>query len=314
MPPEKFNFRLRFHLREGDCIASDEVEILIVEDQDRGQLTVRSGGRGRPLRSQPSALLVGQGYDDRRAALRAADNAKSALLVWAVGRRIGVNIGHRLGWSRGVEGPAGDAAHTDGIDVYEDGEKGGITGLMKLDAAVGTNAEAFVSTVRHEFLRDTVLSEKQRLAAELYCQSFFDLSRRSRFITLVTAVEALLEPPQRDAAAQSLVAQLEAAVRSASVSTEVRDSMLGSLHWLNNDSIGQTGRALCRRLLHGRNFLGKAPDKFFAECYAARSQILHNGSPKNQTVDMVELADAASCFVSALLIASFRECAANTSG
>lgn len=58
---------------------------------------------------------------------------------------------------------------------------------------VGKHPDIFVEQFRQGMIT-LPLSDTQLLGAELYGLSFFDMSFRSRFITLVTAVEAMLEP------------------------------------------------------------------------------------------------------------------------
>jgi Apea-like HEPN len=144
------------------------------------------------------------------------------------------------------------------------------------------------------------------LAAEIYASSFFDISARSRFITLVTAVETLLEPAQRAQEVQELVSRFETLTRDSDIKKATRDSILGSLQWLRQDSIGQAGRALARRLLSNEEFDGQPAEKFFARCYDRRSLLVHRGTTDDD-VDILQTANAMENFVARLLVVSLAD-------
>jgi hypothetical protein len=145
------------------------------------------------------------------------------------------------------------------------------------------------------------------LAGEILSASYFDASGRSRFVTRITAVEALLDPQPRSAAAQRVVAKLLEVVEEGGLDESTRAAMSGSLRWLNRESIGQAGRALAARLLHGRAYEGQAPDRFFSFCYNLRSSILHFGRVPVEITNFRNVCAAAHQFVCDILIASFAE-------
>ncbi len=116
-----------------------------------------------------------------------------------------------------------------GIDVYEHRDDLIFVGI-NAQATIGKSAATFVDQIAATFHDPVTLTEKQVLAAELYCASFFDVSFRSRLITLVTAVEALLEPPPRSENAQALVSAMKAMVRCGNIDEDDREAMLSSLH------------------------------------------------------------------------------------
>jgi hypothetical protein len=148
-----------------------------------------------------------------------------------------------------IGGPVRADVH--GIDVYEH-----VDGLMfaalDAEASIGKAAAAFVEQVAAVITTPVPLSAKQELAGEILSASYFDASDRSRFVTLITAVEALLDPQPRPAAAQQVVAKMMQIVEEGIVDDGTRAAMSGSLQWLKRESIGQAGRALADRLLLGR--------------------------------------------------------------
>jgi hypothetical protein len=190
-----------------------------------------------------------------------------------------------------------------GIDVYEHVEN---LRFASVDAnvQVGKHPPNLMGTFQREYLNSRQLTEKQAVASEIYASSFFDVSARSRFITLVTAVEALLEPPARSDEVQTVVAELEATTRRSTIDKPTKESIIGSLEWLRSQSIGEAGRALARRLLPNELFDGQSSSDFFTRCYDFRSQIMHRGTIADKSVDTLHLANVMEEFVNKLLLAS----------
>ena len=208
------------------------------------------------------------------------------MLLWAVRNRVGIDLGGRraqgvitnagLQWLEGQIGaPVRAAVH--GIDVYEHID-GLVFAATNADASVGKAAQAFVEQVAGAITIPVPMTAKQELAGEILSASYFEASDRSRFITLITAVEALLDPQPRSPAALELVARLRGIVNDSGMDEATRAAMAGSLQWLRQESIGQAGRALATRLLPDRIYQAQAPERFFSFCYDLRSSILHLGT------------------------------------
>jgi hypothetical protein len=145
------------------------------------------------------------------------------------------------------------------------------------------------------------MTRKQQLAAEILTSHHFDTSPRSRFLTLMTAIESLLAPKECGADAHSVVAALLRTVAESSLDKSTKDSMKGAIRWLRSESINQSGRRLATTLLSGRQYDGKPPAVFFSDIYEVRSGIVHRGdSPK----EMLDLVNATQQFVKDLILAS----------
>ena len=311
----QYDFRLEFRLPGRDHINADAEELPVLNDSGGVTIRLRSGARGSPIKDHSRASLIGGPYPSAADARGAAERAKRALLFWAVRNRIGIDLGGRrprgvitsagLQWLEGQIGaPVSAAVH--GIDVYEH-----IDGLvfvaMNAEASVGKAAQAFVEQVAGAITIPVPMTSKQELAGEILSASYFDASDRSRFITLITAVEALLDPQPRPPAAQELVAKLIEIVNESGMDEVTRAAMSGSLQWLKQESIGQAGRALATRLLPDRIYQAQPSGRFFTFCYDLRSSILHFGTVPAAVADFPSVCAAAHEFVCDLLIASFAE-------
>jgi hypothetical protein len=307
----KFDFRLRFNLPESYRIASDAEELDLIVDSIGHRIYLKSGATNTPIKDHARAAVRGGPFESEQEAYDAAERSKRALLFWAVGQRTGIDFGDGRQRSiathaglRMLEEQYGVPFRNDkhGIDVFEPLEKLSFVHSVAT-ARVGKYPPNLVSTFIREYPNKVHVSEKQMLACEIYASSFFDISQRSRFITLITAVEALLEPARRSDPAQSLVDELFAKTEAGAVDEATRASIKGSLEWLRSESISQAGRALTNSLLPDKLYDGKSASAFFTMCYELRSKIVHRGTAGND-VDVWQLASLVEEFVAHLLIAS----------
>jgi hypothetical protein len=311
----EYDFRLRFHLPRRDHINAEAEELLVLQDSAGATIRLRSGARGSAIKDHSHASLIGGPYPSAEDAHAAAERAKRALLIWAVRNRVGIDLGGRRPRSvitasgrQWLEEQIGAPVRADvhGIDVYEHAD-GLVFAALNAEASIGKASAAFVEQVAAAIATPLHLSAKQELAGEILSASYFDASDRSRFVTLITAVEALLEPQSRPAAAQQMVAKMLQIVDEGGVDEATRAAMSGSLQWLKRESIGQAGRALADRLLDGRVYAAQPPGRFFTFCYELRSSILHLGKVPAAINDFPSVCAAAHAFVCDLLIASFAE-------
>jgi hypothetical protein len=311
----RYDFRIRFHLPGEDYINADSEELLVLEDETGSTIRLKAGSRGSTIKDHSHAALIGGPYQSTEEASEAAEWAKRALLIWAVRNRMGIDLGGRppqgviteegMKWAeKQFGGPVRADVH--GIDVYEH-----IDGLVFVavdsKAHLGKGAEAFIKQVAASINDRLPLSQKQELAGEILSASYFDETDRSRFITLITALEALLDPELRPVVAQETVDTMIQILHESGVGASTRDSMLGTLQRLKRESIGQAGRALADRLLAGNLYDGRSPGQFFAFCYDLRSKILHSGKVPDTVADFSRVSAKAKEFLTELLIASYEE-------
>jgi hypothetical protein len=286
-------------------------ELKLLELPGGQQLRLKSGGTEKPIKAFERAAVLGAPFSSVEQARTGAERAKAALLYWALEHRLGIDFGD--GHPRGtiteagrkrlevsLGGPIRPDVH--GIDIYE--RQPDLKFVhSQVDATLGVNPDSFVETFAREFTGARQLTAKQSLSAEIYSSSFFDISPRSRFITLVTAVEALLEPGERPIPVQLLVKEMETLTRAADIDPRTRDSIIGSLQWFKAESIGQAGKSLAARLLPDKNYDGRSAPAFFTYCYGIRSNLVHRGV-MDPSVNPLLLANTMQAFVADLLLAS----------
>ena len=309
------DFRLRFNFPEAYRINSEKemLELLVLKAGERIRLC--SDVIGTPIKEHARAAVLGGPYASEGQARDAAEKSKRALLYWAIEQRLGIDFGdgkqRSIVTNEGLEVlqkqygcPCRNDIH--GIDVYEHVENLKFVSF-NVKETVGKFPLKLIDTFKREYLNSRRLTEKQVLSSEIYASSFFDVSARSRFVTLVTAVEALLEPLERSDEVQALVAELKAMTlrsKRSKIDEPTRESIIGSLERLRHQSISQAGRTFADRLIPNDLFDGQSSADFFTRCYEWRSQIVHRGKIEDELVDMWHLANVMESFVARLLLAA----------
>jgi hypothetical protein len=306
-----YDFRLRFNFPETYHINAEADKLELLDLSSGEKLTLVSGSSGAPISEKNKAAVIGKSFTSKDKAGVAAEKCKRALLYWAIEKRLGIDFGGKqrswftdAGLAR-LEEKLGCPVRNDihGIDVYEHVEKLKFVSF-NAEAKLGKDPNKLIDTFKREYIKNRVFTEKQLLASEIYASSFFDVSARSRFITLVTAVEALLKPLKRSDDVEALVKGFKDKTQQSIADKSTRASLIGSLEWLKYQSIGQAGRELSQQLLPNESFDGRASADFFNRCYDLRSQILHYGAISGGREDIWHLANVMEEFVNKLLLAA----------
>jgi len=133
-----------------------------------------------------------------------------------------------------------------------------------------------------------------RLAIELYCSTPFEVSARSRLVTMVSALEAVLPEYKVDArtkaalqrAAETVALQLDELPQSSADRVSI-DRLLQRVTSLNSESISSSLRRWVREMAEREPALGQADDlvESVGRAYDVRSRLLHTGHASTQHVD-----------------------------
>jgi hypothetical protein len=94
---------------------------------------------------------------------------------------------------------------------------------------------------------------------------------------------------------------IRATQESASLSDKEKNSLLGSLKWLLDESINQAGRRLAEEKLGSRVYAKKTAPSFFSYCYDLRSRLVHGKYPLPEQGEINSAAGQLEVFVSDLL-------------
>lgn len=127
--------------------------------------------------------------------------------------------------------------------------------------------------------RGAVMSERNQLAYDLFsASSVVADSSDARFVMLMMAVESMLELEARPAPVRMHVETLIAQTEASGLSQRDISSIVGSLRWLFDESIGQAGRRLAE-LLGERRYGDQRASDFFKSAYDLRSRLVHGTYP-----------------------------------
>jgi len=306
-----YDFRLRFNFAEAYRVNSEAEKFKLLELTSGKNIILTSGLSGAPIKEQNSVAVLGKLFKSEAEAREAAERCKRAFLYWSIEQRVGIDFGDGRQRSRFTDAglkyfekmhgcPLRSDIH--GIDVYEHIEELKFISF-NAKAEVGKHPDKLIDTFGREYLNNRPFTEKQLLASEIYANSFFDISARSRFVTLVTAIEALLEPLKRSDDVEELLEEFKDKIRQSTVDETTRNSIIGSLGNLTHQSISQAGRLLANRLLPKEVFNDQASGDFFSRAYDLRSRLLHDGAIKKEDGDIWNLANVMEAFVHKLLLA-----------
>jgi len=279
---------------------------------------IRSGTKGSPLSAGSTASIVCGPFEGKREARAAAELARDAILLWATAHGIGVDTGD--GHVRSaltdkgkelIEAQFGKPVRDDiqGIDVYADEDREMLFVRLNAEAQLAKNPDTFVEQVAMAVSGQWKATDKQSIAMELLSSSYFDSVFRSRFITLVTAVEALVKQNKREGSIQLLLDDACKAVSNLHISNSEKSSLKSGLQRLREESIGRSAAKLITHLLPSKMYGKLAAHKFFRKCYNIRSETVHEGRPHDTDVDFLPLGNELQVLVRDLILASIRESA-----
>lgn len=265
---------------------------------------------GFPIGDSPELIVVSSGWPTAESAQAAGERCKQALTLVFTRLGIGADFGPRtptsvftsygLQWAGQMFGGR-TINNVHGLMVYETDPPPMFAG-MNLKAHVTRAPGRFEKVLGNVLAHASEMTPRQQLAHDLFHASFFETSGAARFLALVMAVEAMLEPQPRPEGSRRHVERLLALTDDAEgLDEKERDSIGGALKWLFSESIGQAGRRLARERLGDRKYLGKPAAKFFTDCYGLRSRLVHGSTGTPTSEDIANVVTEFQTLVSDLL-------------
>lgn len=311
-----YSFRIRFTKSPRDTINIDLPSWDTTLPNSNTPISLRSTKRDTSIREDKNLTLHGHGWNSEEEAKLAGEECQDALMLSLVRLRIGADFGNRAPKSAFtqagltmLEQQTSQRMLNDfhGLMVYK---REPVPLFASLNAGMvrGVQQEKFEEVFRYAILNPRQLTDRERLSIECFNSSFFQTTEDTRFLLLMMAIEALLEPAQRPTASQRHVEQLIDQTRKSKLLTNTEiDSLLGSLRWLLQESIGQSGRRLASERLGNRTYLDRSPASFFTFCYSIRSCLVHGQTPFPSRDEVSSVVAALEVFVSELLSGSLLE-------
>lgn len=107
---------------------------------------------------------------------------------------------------------------------------------FKACGVIGKNHNSFKDTLADAIALGRSLTEHERVSFHLFSASFFQPTADGRFLLLVMAVEALIEPVRKSAEAVAYVHRFMQQIEDSPLEEHEKDSLTGSLRWLRDES------------------------------------------------------------------------------
>jgi hypothetical protein len=254
---------------------------MYLTDSGAAQPAVLRSWLGGPIEETLDLVLRGWGYETPAAAESGALRWRSAVTVGLAAHNVGADFGMRAPASW-MNPDLLAAISPDGTPVMHDQFQLMIFPTQPAPRFAGLNAPGITvgkseAEVRHAIqlsqAEGTQLTERQHLTYAAYTASF-GLRPDARMVALVSAVELMTDPKQRDDDAQAAVDAMVATVKASNMDQSTKDSMKGALTWLRRQSIKQSVRDVAATL-GDRTYMGESAPDFLSRCYDLRSSLVH---------------------------------------
>ncbi len=310
-----FHFRVRFRFPHNRVLDSEERSV-DVPMLPMGGTYVIAAVSGESLNDSQWLLIKdgGEGFATEDEATKAGRHVKNAIMWWSAKERVGVDVGQdttdammtqtyldQIGEEQGIR--VINSFH--GLQVYEEDPNFPTRFVVvSADAKLLKSTEEFTKNFQTAVELGLEFNERETLAFELYNLSHFEAAERARFLTLVSAVESISENKDRSPEAVAHVESMIKLTRNSGLPRPEIDSMVASLKWLRQESIGKTGRDLVDRFLEDKEYGGRSAKTFFHHCYGVRSNLVHDGKPSDPNINLRTLIGELDRLVAELLLAS----------
>lgn len=309
--PLSYSFRIRFNRAQIKTIQLDASKLVVPVVDERLSIALLARNEDLSIRESDRLALFGSGYESVDEADLAGRQIQNALIVALARVRVGADFGHRAPKSwisehglKRYEEEIGQRVLNDihGLTVFPSNPKPRFASF-NAQVTIGVSPDAFMTAFKQAIALQPKITDRDLLAYTLFNASFFQPTADSRFLLLVMAVEALLEPALRSKDAQEHVSSLIEQTKSSLLTPEEKNSILGSLRWLHRESINQTGKSLAIERLGVRTYGDRVAADFFSYCYQLRSNLVHGNLPVPTFEELGSAVGQLEVFVSDLLTA-----------
>ena len=300
MPGElTYGFRLLFHVPPGRTFAGVGSKRRLKLPGIQGRVYMRK--LPPPKRNRFGAriryVVAGERFRTESQAAECGRKLKTAFGVLAASRDFGIDLGRDTGSSRTSTGLKQSALDKFGVQLRDD-----VHGLdvfpehppvrrwqMEMYGTVRGEIRDYDATLNALFESSVTLKPKQQLALELLNLTHFEGQSKTRFLTLVTVVEVLATRLNKGADLRRLLVDLSKMVEESKLPATDKRLLIAGLGNLKRESIA----ASCRRFV--ADLASESDADYFADCYKARSELLHTGMTKRTEVhDVMRLSTLVS--------------------
>lgn len=305
-----YSFRLRLELDNPGRIRIDEPETTL--SAGNGQVVRLKTSQGVPFTEASDIVVVGSGY---RSEAEAEDDGhcwQSALVIGLAHNNVSAAL--RLRDSLGgfsdfaldrfrstfpPDGPAQIHNEVPGVQTFMTGRPA-FFASGSANVTVSPDPQRLFNSIRRARATGVQATPEQLLAFEMYNASFRTAAADVRLVCLTMAIEILIRQEPRSEAEQAVIREAIESARHLNIEPAARDSFIGSLSHLLDESITSAGRRLARTL-GDLTYLGEPAETFFTRCYAMRSVLVHGGSGRPTKSDVDRRATSLGVYVGDLI-------------
>jgi hypothetical protein len=253
-----YSFRIRINRSNRNYIDSDLREVRIPSRDAGLTLFLRSAIHEKSIKEAEQLVLTGEGFISEEAAAEAGQRFEEVFMITLAKGRIGADFGDRAPKSSFTEHglraffPPGERVslnNVHGLMVYPSEPKPQFVAWGPGSLLRGITVETFHVEFGAAAERNRKLTDRERIAFALFNSSFFQPGADARFLLLTMAIEALIEPAQKSSEAMQLVDCFIKQTKESALRRSEKDSLIGSLKWLRDESISKAGQRLAREKL-----------------------------------------------------------------
>ncbi|MFG3619059.1 hypothetical protein [Nocardia sp. NPDC047654] len=306
-----YNFRNTIKLADGYRLDVQGEQVVVLADEP-AKIEIRPLPAETKFADTSDLLVEGGPFPSEEAAIEAGKNWRTYLLIAFAQQRLGIDLGPDDNPRAEPMAFLADKAAELGVQALR-GRPGLLVFPSEPPATFGTfSAVAEVQRKPNDLIQsvDEVrslrpsLTEAQELAFRLLHLAYFDTNPETRFILLVTAIEAVLEQGERSVEFIRWLEQLMSETKAADLDSRTRDAMLNYLGLGRRESIAASAKRLVEALGVDRSYDGKSPGAFFSACYTRRSDLVHGNLPRPTVAESKRLLPILERFVAEVLAAN----------
>lgn len=278
-----YQFCLDFFISRSNDIIDDNqlAEFNFIQNQP----LILKSQYGHPIRDSKYFRISANGFQTESEAAKSSELLEISLLVMGLKRDLGVKIQSPI------------SVVSSSLSVSSPSLEENTIGLTPIPSP--EFGQSLISIYNSSI---NVSDKKLKLGLELYNASRHEVSKTSEFLTLVMAMESLLKQKERSKDAVELVKQFKTMLQESIIDEDTKNSMLGSLKFLEKESINQGLQRLANNYLHDKTYNDSPANKFIKHCYNIRSKLVHDGETSETTEKLLTLTGQLKNFVSDFLI------------
>lgn len=291
-----YSFRNRFEVNK-HIFQADDDEYLLADTPAEGKVVLRAARPNERISETNELAVEGSGYPDFDAARQAGRKWRqcliAALALDTKAAEFGDDDEQRLAleWDSVATNPSdifrsigikgGDRVAQDriGLLVFKTEPPARFAVFAMGTPTISLGIDAFLEGPLKAARERTYApwDERQKLAYALVHSALFDAEPETRYIQLVTAIEALLPGTKRPPDVLGVLENLKETVRNMDdIGDETRSRIIQILGD-KRESIARRGEAFVSKL--EKRYDGMTSAQFFRDCYKKRSDLVHGNLP-----------------------------------